>query len=80
MSSDNEEPRSTAERPAAGLRLPILTLAFLATGALVRVGAGPGEATIVWMVGLIVTGAPRRIATRSGSPPSRCWPAPWPTS
>src|SRR3954471_21853213 len=50
--------RSAFERHAAMLRLPLLALAFLATGALVRVGAGAREATIVWMVGLVVTGAP----------------------
>ena len=40
------------------LRLPELTLVFLAAGAFVRVTTNTRLATAVWMFGLIVTGAP----------------------
>jgi heavy metal translocating P-type ATPase len=43
---------------SASLLLPELTLAFLAVGALVRVAAGPVNADVVWMIGLVVTGVP----------------------
>ena len=43
---------------SASLLLPELALAFLALGALVRVTAGPANADVVWMIGVVVTGAP----------------------
>ncbi|HTK47638.1 MAG TPA: heavy metal translocating P-type ATPase [Gemmatimonadaceae bacterium] len=47
------------EEPARpGLHLPQLALAFLAAGALVRLTSGPSASATVWMVGLVVTGAP----------------------
>ena len=53
------EPRSSAT--GVGIRafpIPELTLAFLAAGALVRVASTPRIASVVWMIGLVITGAP----------------------
>jgi heavy metal translocating P-type ATPase len=53
-------PPSNAARVEAGtlLRLPQLTLVFLAAGAFVRFTVGARNATIVWMIGLVITGVP----------------------
>jgi heavy metal translocating P-type ATPase len=42
----------------ASSRLPLVALAFLIVGTLVRVTAGPSRADLVWTIGLVVTGAP----------------------
>src|SRR5678815_2632610 len=42
----------------ASLRLPLVALAFLIAGTLVRIAAGPSRADLVWTIGLVVTGAP----------------------
>ena len=49
---------SSGDPRSASLVLPELTLAFLVVGAVVRFVAGPARADAVWMIGLLVTGAP----------------------
>jgi len=58
MDGESDGLISATARRGPNLRLPLLTLAFLAAGALVRFNVGAREATIVWMVGLVATGAP----------------------
>jgi heavy metal translocating P-type ATPase len=53
----NGDPSSGPSR-SASLLLPELALAFLVVGALVRFRSGASHADGVWMVGLVVTGAP----------------------
>ena len=54
-----ESASAAREEPARpGLGLPQLALAFLAAGALVRATTGAPASRTVWMVGLLVTGAP----------------------
>jgi len=55
--SPNGDPPSGAPR-SASLLLAALALAFLVVGALVRFASGPSHADAVWMIGLVVTGAP----------------------
>jgi heavy metal translocating P-type ATPase len=40
------------------VRLALLTLAFLIAGAVVRFTVAPASADVVWIIGLVVTGAP----------------------
>jgi heavy metal translocating P-type ATPase len=42
----------------ASSRLPLAALAFLTAGAVVRFTAGPSNADLVWMIGLLLTGTP----------------------
>src|SRR5690242_6615684 len=42
----------------ADVRLALLTLAFLLAGAVVRFTVAPATADVVWLVGLVITGAP----------------------
>ena len=49
---------SSGHQRSPSLLPPGLALAFLAVGAFVRFTAGPSNADVVWMVGLVVTGAP----------------------
>jgi heavy metal translocating P-type ATPase len=42
----------------ASSRLPLAALAFLTAGAVVRFTLGPSRADLVWMIGLVITGAP----------------------
>ena len=49
---------SSGNQRSPSLLQPGLTLAFLAVGAIVRFTAGPSNADVVWMIGLVVTGAP----------------------
>ncbi|HEU4721432.1 MAG TPA: heavy metal translocating P-type ATPase [Gemmatimonadaceae bacterium] len=49
---------SSADPRSASRRLPALALAFLAAGAAVRFASGPSNADLVWMIGVLITGAP----------------------
>src|SRR5436190_14579474 len=53
-----DEPRTTLQQRASSYFLPLLALGFLGFGALVRFTIGTREATIVWMIGLVLTGLP----------------------
>src|SRR5437899_2436787 len=58
MPVPDEETRRTVKWREPSYYLPALALAFLGIGALIRFTIGAREATIVWMVGLVLTGAP----------------------
>ena len=53
-----DKPPTTLKQRAASYYLPLLALGFLGFGALVRFTVGSREATIVWMIGLVLTGVP----------------------
>jgi len=58
MRAHDDETHPTATRREPTQYLPLLALAFLGAGALVRFTVGAREATIVWMIGLVATGLP----------------------
>ena len=49
---------SSGDPRSASRRLPALALVFLAAGAVVRFASGPSNADVVWMIGVLITGAP----------------------
>ena len=58
MDVPDDETRRTVKWREPGYYLPALALAFLGFGALIRFTVGAREATTVWMIGLVLTGAP----------------------
>ena len=53
-----DKPPTTLDQRAASYYLPLLALGFLGFGAVVRLHRRGREATIVWMIGLVLTGLP----------------------